>query len=273
MASARFRFSTGPSATGPWTADTVDAPLTTTVGTYVRVSLESNAGVNALACAITSADEVTLASALPTVTVDQATKTAVFRVALLAPDGLTYLVRATVNSGIDADDATTAAYEKSLAVHVLSRSGQALLAVGETDESDRAYGHTAKLNAALRAATPPLQHRVYLAQVTTLNATPVDALVLTNPSANCTVHVMYTIVAHDSAHNAAGYVVSTTAKYVYGSAWTVLLTKEFVKHEDVGSWAYAVSAPGGNLLLTVTGDATNQTEWTCHAAMTIIAYT
>jgi len=110
--------------------------------------LQGTTGVQSLAVSIKSADDVTLASALPTVTTVQATKTATF--VLPATLSRTYLVRALINGGIDQNGDTVAAYDKSVAVHILTGSGNRLIAVGEKDEYSRAYGYTPKLNTAIQ---------------------------------------------------------------------------------------------------------------------------
>lgn len=150
-ASARFRLGYSNASTGPWTWAAYDTSIDVTAGQYVKVQLESTTGVNSFTASVFSADPTEYAAGgLPTVTVDNATKTAVFRTRAAATNGATYLVKATVNGGLittsDRQRIATANYEKSLAVHILTPAGNRLIAVAETTESDRTYGFLPKLN-------------------------------------------------------------------------------------------------------------------------------
>jgi len=143
MASARFRLGTSVAAIGPWTYGAYDAPVDATVDLYVIAELESTAGVEQISVSVPSADDVTMIAGLPTVTVNQVTKTATFQVA--ATTGHTYIVRFTINAG------TSSASYKELCVHVVCDNGQRLLALGETDQADRTYGWLKKINAIAKA--------------------------------------------------------------------------------------------------------------------------
>jgi hypothetical protein len=146
MASANFRLGTAAtnSAGTTWSWRAYDTACDATAGSYVKVELESVAGVSNVAVTLPSADDTTLASALPTVTTVQASKTATFQ--LPSGSGRSYSVRVVINGGIDGNNNTQASYDKRLAVHVLTAQGYRKFIVGETDESNRTYGYTPKLN-------------------------------------------------------------------------------------------------------------------------------
>lgn len=143
MASARFRLGHGASSSGPWTYGGYDAAIDAAASKYIVADLETTAGVDQISVTVQSADETSMAAGLPEVTINQVTKQGVFQVD--ATTGHTYLVRFTVNAG------TSSATYKELAVHVLCDNGLRLLALGETDQADRIYGWTAKINAIARA--------------------------------------------------------------------------------------------------------------------------
>lgn len=147
-ASARFRI--GKSAvgvSGPWTWGSYDAPIDADASDYIKVEFESLAGIETMSCEVSSADEVTLAAGVPTMTVDPATRTATGQ--LLSTVGATYILRAIANPN------TASAVQSELAVHVLTAAGHRLIAVDETDQSSRAYYWTAKLNTAIRYGELP----------------------------------------------------------------------------------------------------------------------
>lgn len=148
MTSPIFRLATGASSTGPWTWAAYDTAVDTAAGTWIKVELQSSA-VSMFECQVITADDITLGSlGLPAATIDQATKTAVWRVPVAAPYG-TWIVWVRVNGGLDANDVASDALHTTLAVHVLTPSGNRLIACGETDEASRAYGYTPKLNKGL----------------------------------------------------------------------------------------------------------------------------
>lgn len=153
MASARFRLGkSSVGVSGPWTWGSYDAAIDCTASQYVKIELESTAGVSSIAVTIPTADDVTLAGALPTVTTDQATKTATFQLPATAS---THIVKVLINGGVDANGTVQSAYSSQLAVHILNSASLRLMAVGEIDEASRSYGYTPKLNAALNAPGTP----------------------------------------------------------------------------------------------------------------------
>lgn len=153
MASATFRLGTAAtnSAGTSWSWRAYDTAIDAVAASYVKLELQSTTGVRSIAVTIPSADETTMASsAIPTVTVNQNAKTAAFRCSTSA--GRTYIVRAVINSGLDLRGVSVADYTKEIAVHRLTNVATRLLAVGETDQYSRTYGHTGKLNNTIRAA-------------------------------------------------------------------------------------------------------------------------
>ena len=153
MTSAIFRLGTATSnsAGTTWTWGSYDGSVTAAVSDYVKCELQSTIGVDSVAFSLISSDEDAL-SALPAVTYTASTRTATFRVSTSANVGHTYLVRSLVNGGVDRNGDTDAALDKRLAVHVLTQYGYKLFAVDETDESNRTYGYTDKLNDLVRYA-------------------------------------------------------------------------------------------------------------------------
>lgn len=150
MATARFRIGTATtnSASTTWSWRAYDTPTDISSGSYVKVDLESTNGVRTLSVSIPSADEQTLSEGVPTVTTVQSSKTATFLAGTAA--ARTYLVRAVINNGLDLNNDSVSDYTKTLAVHIKTAESKRLIAVGETDDADRTYGYTPKLNAVIR---------------------------------------------------------------------------------------------------------------------------
>jgi len=142
MASANFRIGySSVSVTGPWTWGSYGAAVDISAGDWVKIDLESAAGIGSINVAIPRADETVLAAGVPAVTIDQVTRTATFK-STTGP--LTYCVEVTGNPGTSSE--TTVA----LAVHILTSAGMRLLAYDETTESDPDYKWLAKINDMLR---------------------------------------------------------------------------------------------------------------------------
>jgi hypothetical protein len=151
MATARFKIGTAATNTAgtSWSWRAVDAPADIASGSYVKCALESTTGVGSVSYTIYSADSVSIAAGLPTVTTVQATKTATFQAGTGA--ARTYLVKCQINSGQASRGDNVTDYEKRLAAHILTVSGRRLFAVGEIDEASRSYGYEPKLNALANA--------------------------------------------------------------------------------------------------------------------------
>lgn len=175
MPSAIFRLGKSTSLSGPWTWGAYDAAITADASDYIKAELQSTAGVDVIGVTLPSADPTTLAAGVPTVTTDQATKTATFRLA--AALGRSINVKVQINRGIDANAQTIAGYTKSLQVNVLTDTGVAVIAVGESDEYSREYGYTQKINAAIELAgssgVPPVNRWI---DTVDSGTTPADCL-------------------------------------------------------------------------------------------------
>jgi hypothetical protein len=155
MASARFRLGFGTSSTGPWTWAAYDSALQVTAGDYVKVQLESTSSVNLFQCEVYSADPDEYDTAgLPTVTVDAASKTAVFQTRSAAANGFTFLVKVSINGGTITDSErsriATANYTKTGAAYALTVSGNRLIATAEKLEVDATHGWLPALNAVIK---------------------------------------------------------------------------------------------------------------------------
>lgn len=138
-----FRIGVGDAPTGPWTWFSYDEPATAQSGQWCKVELESTAGVSSIACECPSGDEHVMSSGqLPDVTINTLTKTGVFQLADIGAQ--TVVVRVTANPY------TPASSSKELSVSVPLQDGQKLAAVDETDQGNRTYGWTQKLNDAMR---------------------------------------------------------------------------------------------------------------------------
>lgn len=144
MASALFKLSSdGGSnylAAGTAMAD-ANALAYVSSSTYsMKAALDSTSGVSSVAWAITSADDAHAAS-LPTVTT-AADKTCTFTV---PKTGGAWLLRCTVNGGVNAQGNADTSLVRSLAIKVLNANGQQEVAVGETSEAGT-YGWTKAIN-------------------------------------------------------------------------------------------------------------------------------
>lgn len=182
MASATFRLGKSSLLAGPYTYGSYDAAIDSTKDYYVKVELQSTAGVNSIAVTLPTADPVTIAAGLPAVTVDQATKTATFR--LPNVDGVSINVRVVINGGVDSSGTSQAAYTKELQVNVLTLEGMRLMAVGETDQYSRSYGHTSKLNDALNGLTGVRDRRTDMsAEMIWYKCDDTDVIALVNSGA------------------------------------------------------------------------------------------
>ena len=137
----------GATVNGPWTWAAVDTSLQCSAGEYVKVELESTAGVDAIAVTLPTADPTRIAAGMPVVTVNQSTKTATFQL----PAAATSInVAVTINNGAQ-NGVTQPAYTSELQAYVPTSTGLVLLAVGETDQYSRTYGHSQKLNVAIES--------------------------------------------------------------------------------------------------------------------------
>jgi len=143
MASANFRLGYSSVGTsGPWTWGGYGEAIDVVADDYVKVELESTAGVATINVTIPRADEVTLAAGVPVVTIDQVTRTATFQV---GTEAATYCVEVTANPS------STSAVVAALAVHIPMMNGMRLLALDETTESDATYKWLGKVNDVVRS--------------------------------------------------------------------------------------------------------------------------
>ena len=147
MTAATFRLGTATtnSAGTVWSWRGYDSAATVASGSYVKCELQSSSGVKTARYTISTADDHTMSAGTPTVTLSG--KAATFQAASTAA---TYIVQARVNGGIDANAVSQSTYTSKLAVHVLTADGYKLIAVGETDENHRTYGHTEKVNSVVK---------------------------------------------------------------------------------------------------------------------------
>jgi hypothetical protein len=100
--------------------------------------------------------------------------------------------------------------------------------------------------------------------VTTTAATPAKAIITVPVSATAqTVFLNAYVTARDSAGNGAGYIRIATFKSAGGgAAWVqVGVTGAAITHEDVGGWDCTVAVVANEIVVTVTGDAANDTDF------------
>lgn len=143
MASANFRIGYSiVGNTGPWTWAAYGACVDVPASAWIKVELESTSGVATINATIPRADEVVMAAGVPTVTIDQVTRTAVFQMPAYAS---VCCIEVTANPS--SKSPVTAA----LAVHVLTSGSRRLLALDETAEQDPTYKWLSKINAIIRA--------------------------------------------------------------------------------------------------------------------------
>lgn len=266
MASPIFRLSTGPTAVGAWTPGAWDTSIDSAKELFIRVDLQSSAGVSALAVSIPSADPVTLAEGVPIVTVDQATLTGVFQLPHTAMIDNTFRslnVQVTINQGLT-NGVTDASLTRSLQVNVLSGGGSRAFAVGESDQFHRAYGHTQKFNA-LALVTPSSNTVVYEGACTTTAGTPTKTVVtIPAPIANCVVQFTIRINGYDTTDDVCTTYASATAWFPVGiGAWTLdpAGILELHGYADDPAWAFNWATGAGVITFTVTGDAANDTDF------------
>lgn len=179
MASATFRLGQSSALGGTYTYGSYDSAIDVTPNYYVKIQLQSNVGVNSIAVTLPTADPVTIAAGLPTVTVDSSTKTATFRM----PNtyGCCINVKVVINGGVDTNGVTQSAYTKELQVNTLTAENIRLLAVGETDQYSRAYGHTGKINDALSVLSGAKERRTDMsADLLWYKCDDIDTLALAN---------------------------------------------------------------------------------------------
>lgn len=270
MASARFRIGTATtnSAGTVWSWRAYDAAADIASGSYVKVDLETTNGVRKLACTIPSADDVTLAGTLPTVTTVQASKTATFQSDTGA--ARTYVVRAQINDGIDLNGDTVSGYTKQLAVHIKTGSGRRLIAVGERDEADRTNGYTPKLNAAIKTTAGALGSSgvaagTYTLATVTVSSTGVITSAATGAGAglgssgvvagtytNTTITVSSTGVITSAATGAAGLSSSGVAAGTYTLATVTVSSTGVITSAGTGSIGSSGVAAGTYTLSTIT---------------------
>lgn len=266
MASPIFRLSTGPTAVGAWTPGAWDTSIDSAKELYIRVDLQSTAGVSALAVSIPTADDVTLAEGAPIVTVDQATLTGVFRLPSTVGTDTTFRslnVQVTINQGLT-NGAVDAALTRSLQVNVLSNSGMRAFAVGESDQFHRGYGHTQKFNALAKSA-PSATSVTYEGTVTTTAGVPTKTIItIPEPGAQSLV-VQFAIKINgiDSADAMSSTDGRGTAKWTLGGGWVLDPAGILPLHgyADDPAWAYGWSIAGSTITFTVTGDAANSTDF------------
>jgi len=143
MASANFRIGYSiVGSTGPWTWAAYGACVDVAASAWIKVELESTAGVATINATIPRADEVVMAAGVPTVTIDQVTRTAVFQMPAYAS---VCCIEVTTNPS------STSSVVAALAVHVLTAGSRRLLALDETTEQHATYKWLSKINAIIRA--------------------------------------------------------------------------------------------------------------------------
>lgn len=170
MASVRFRLGHSTASTGPWTWGSYGAPLDIDPDDWVKVELESTAGVATINVTIPRADEVSMAAGVPAITIDQVTRTAVFQA---GSDVLTYCVEVTGNPS-----AGTAIPAQALAVSVPTIAGYRLIALDETTESDPTYKWLAKINNVIRGGSSGISSHPDLTDRDEADAHPGESITL-----------------------------------------------------------------------------------------------
>lgn len=265
MASPIFRLSTGPAAIGPWTTHAWDTAIDAAAGEFVRVDLQSSAGVKAIAVTIPSADEVTLAEAAIAVTVSQALLIGIFQLPNTAGIDNSFRslnVQVTINSGLT-NNVADATLTRSLQVCVPNGAGLRAFVAGEEFESSRTFGWTPKANALAHGTGSP-NTKVYEDTCTTTPGAGQTQTVVTIPKPHASCVVQFAIKINGVA---TGLEVSTTdaratAKYnSAGGAWTLdpVGILELAGYAEDAAWSYAWGIVGQTIEFTCTGDAAETT--------------
>lgn len=278
MTSANFRLgkANDNSAGTTWTWGAYDASITATAAQYIKMEPESTTGIASFTAAIVSADEVSWAAGLPTVSTITATKCATFQIPTGANVGHTYIVRYQVNSGIDSDGVTSATLTKKLAVHTLTPAGYKLFGVDETDENDRTYGHTGKLNDLVRDATAHSNVTPFYATAT-VAAGGQENMVTVAIAPSAATFIYARAVGVSTAGEAGQYIATYSCKRA-GTATAAAVgagTTSIAATEDDAAWGLSFSFSGAgnsNVLVRVTGDSAATTHWTLDGSYVVTSY-
>lgn len=269
MASPIFRLSTGPAAIGPWTPGAWDTSIDSAEELFIRVDLQSSAGVSALAVSIPTADPTTLAEAAIPITVNQAALTGIFQLPHTGGVDNTFRslnVQVTINQGLT-NNVADATLTRALQVNVPSASGARAFAVGETDEFHRTYGHTQKLNAAASASASS-NTVIYEDTITTTAGTPTKTVVtIPAPLDSCVVQFDVQINGYDSSNDVCSTYARCTAWWAIGiGAWALdpAGMLELHGYADDPLWAFSWAIVGSTITFDVTGDAANDTYFLAH---------
>ncbi|MFA4900899.1 MAG: hypothetical protein WC563_15380 [Brevundimonas sp.] len=272
MASPIFRLSYGVAAIGPWTAGAWDTAIDSAKELFIRVDMQSTAGVNALAVSLPSADEVTLAEAAIPITVSQSVLTGIFQLPHTAGVDNTFRslnVTVTINQGLT-NNVADPTLTRSLQVCVPSGSGTRAFVVGEVDEFNRLYGHTPKFNAMAKVA-PSTSTIVWEGTCTTTPGAGQTQTVLTIPAPTgaCVVQFDVRINGYDAAGAVATTHVNCTAYFTIGGGWVLdpagLLEAHGYAVDPAWAFGWALGGGGSSITFTVTGDAVNDTDFNARA--------
>lgn len=278
MASATFRLGYSSTASGTYTFGGYDESITVSGGQYVKAELQSDEDVRSVSYSIVAADEVTWAAGLPTVSTITADKTATFQTATGSTVGHCYTVRCSVNGGRDLNGDIDTASTKQLNVDVLTPQGYYLLSVGESNEHDRTYGHTAKLNDIVRGLDALETPGTYITTFDTAGTCSAGSTVTlyTHECATSSVTMVRAIAAAISTGggSGAGYVsYATFRRQGAGAATQVSSSTVVMEVEDDASWGFTMSASGAYIKLVGTGSSTAVTKWTVQGDLTSVSYT